>query len=144
MAVSGNDSNKIDMSSYDNFKQKQISTLSNVKIDQEAVAGVTPEMATNINAGLTTYLSNIASVTKSLNDFVTAIINNKAVFQGSVNASLQEFSTSIDSLVNSYTNGLAAAEHEIAKNVAAAYLQNDQTISGSVDTQTQSMEGFGQ
>ncbi len=143
MAVSGNESNRIDMTSFSNFKNRNISQLSSISINEQSVAGVTPEMAANIKAGIDSYIANVNTVKNTLINEVNSAVESKRIFQGyAINSALNNFVTSINEAINSYVNGLAYAEDEIVKNVAAAYLQNDQTMSSNINSTTETMEGI--
>lgn len=142
MAVSGNESNKIDMTNYNTFTQKNINTIATVTIDEAAVAGVTPDMANNIKAGLDSYVASINEAKKSLIDTVNAALTNKTIFQGEVNSALSDFVTSVDTTINTYISGLVAAEQDIVNSVAAAYKTNDSTMQTNINTQKDAMEGF--
>lgn len=143
MAVSGNESNKIDMTNFSNFKNKNINQLSSIQINEQSVAGVTPEMAANIKAGIDSYITNVTTVKNTLIETINSAVENKRIFQGySINSALNSFVNSVNEAINSYVNGLAYAEDEIVKNVAAAYLQNDQTMSSNINSVTDTMEGF--
>lgn len=142
MAVSGN-AQKIDVSNYDSFNEKDVTEIGKTELDGSAVAGVTPEMASNIGTALESYATSVKTAFKDVFDLVTNAAEGSTMFQGSVNTALATFAGDVQETVNSFIDGLSMAEKEIVDAVAKAYLENDTTVAGSVDAQTNAMEGFG-
>lgn len=142
MAVSGNAS-AIDMTNYEAFNNKSITALSSVTIDENAVAGVTPAMASNISTALITYVDAVKTAFAGIVDAVHSATDGKTMFQGdSINNAISTFVTDVKAVAESYMVGLRGAEQEIVDAVAKAYLDNDTTVASSVQSSTDAMEGF--
>lgn len=103
----------------------------------EKLAGVTPEMATNIATSIETYKTNIETI---LNKLET--VESNAAFQGtSIKGALDTFVTSIKSLTFKYLTQLVAAENAIVSSVATAYATQDTELGSNLTSDANTLTG---
>lgn len=97
-----------------------------------ALAGVTPEMASNIATGIDNYRARIEGILNQLES-----VESTEAFRGEqITTSLKNFVDGVKAVSLQYLNKLVEAENEIVSSVKRAYETQDQQVSSQMSTDT--------
>ena len=146
MAISGSGTTNLGGSLYSGLTSvSNIDSLATqtgkfrTEYNSSELAGVTPEMAVNIAAGIDTYISNVGDAMNSLNDLALT-----GGLKGSkVEISAKNFISKVVTLCNNLVTELTAAEKDIVTKVKDAYAAEEAAIASSMDDDIESAIGSG-
>lgn len=99
------------------------------------LAGITPTFAVNVNRAIEEYCTKIEN---KINEIET--IDSTGAFKGeNVTNAISNFINGVKEVANAYIESLKSAEQEIINSVQTAYSKQDESISGNLNTDSNTL-----